>query len=150
MFGRSYGGLVDTYRADDAEVILVAMGSVVGTARDVVDDLRVDGLRAGLVKVRCYRPFPAERLLESLSAARAIAVLDQSISNGSQGPLALDVRGALYNHQGPPVAGFVGGLGGREIRRETIRYMLDTALRAAGGEIAFPDCEFLDLNREVL
>lgn len=60
------------------------------------------------------------------------------------------MRGALYNHQGPPVAGFVGGLGGREIRRETIRYMLDTALRAAGGEIAFPDCEFLDLNREVL
>jgi pyruvate ferredoxin oxidoreductase alpha subunit len=149
-FGRRYGGLIDTYKADDAEILLVAMGSVIGTAKDVVDDLRAEGVKAGIVKVRCYRPFPSEQLLKALLPAKGVAVLDQSMSMGNQGPLSLDVKSLLCNHNGPKVAGFIAGLSGREISKDTIRRMIETTRQAANGDIQVPECEFMNLNRDIL
>jgi len=77
IFGRGYGGLIDTYSMDDAEVALVTMGSVVGTAKEAVDELRSEGVKVGLVKIRSYRPFPEEELKIALKDARVIATIEQ-------------------------------------------------------------------------
>jgi pyruvate ferredoxin oxidoreductase alpha subunit len=117
-FGRSYG-LFEPYRLDDAEVALIAVNSTAGTAKVVVDRLREAGQRAGLLKLRVFRPFPGCRLAEALGHLRAIAVMDRSISFGalgSAGPLYLELAAALAQYEvRVPVADFVYGLGGRDI-----------------------------------
>src|SRR4030065_1121161 len=96
-FGLYHGGLIDTYATEDAEVILVAMGSVIGTLREAVDVLRGERVKGGLEKVRSFRPFPAEALRKAISCAGAVAVLDRGLSFGYQGVLAPDVKTALYD-----------------------------------------------------
>lgn len=115
-FGRYYGGLIDTYRMDDAERVFVAMGSLVGTVKDVVDDLRARGEKAGLLKIRSYRPFPREKILEVCNDVEELIVLEKAISFGSGGMLQEEMKAAFYKqkHQ-PSVSGFVLGLGGRDI-----------------------------------
>jgi pyruvate ferredoxin oxidoreductase alpha subunit len=117
-FGRRYG-LFEPYRLDDAEVALVAVNSTAGTARVVVDRLREAGLRAGLVKLRVFRPFPGRQLAEALGHLRAIGVMDRSISFGAlqnAGPLFLELVAALgLQGVSVPVTDFVYGLGGRDI-----------------------------------
>src|SRR5512136_1249514 len=87
-FGYYRGGLIDTYATEDAEVILVAMGSVIGTLREAVDVLRGEGVKVGLVKVRSFRPFPSEELRQALGPAGGVVVFDRALSFGSQGILA--------------------------------------------------------------
>src|SRR5512143_836137 len=112
VFGHYHGGLIDTYATEDAEVILVAMGSVIGTLREAVDILRAEGVKVGLVKVRCYRPFPAEALLQAVRHAGVVAVLDRALSFGYQGVLSTDVKAALYDaQQRPLVLGLMAGFG---------------------------------------
>ena len=115
-FGRYSGGLIDTYRMDDAERVFVAMGSLVGTVKEVVDDLRSEGEKAGLLKIRSYRPFPRERILEVCEDVKELIVLEKAISFGSGGMLQEEMKAAFYKqkHQ-PSVSGFVLGLGGRDI-----------------------------------
>ncbi|BCV22294.1 pyruvate ferredoxin oxidoreductase [Moorella sp. Hama-1] len=127
QFDRTYGGLVDPYYCDDADVILVLMGATAGTAREVVDDLRRQGERVGLLRLRSFRPFPVADLRAVLTAAGVVAVLDRDCSFGYEGVLATEVKAALYGSPAPVasrsesqwgqplVAGFVGGLGGRDI-----------------------------------
>lgn len=131
-FGRDYGGLVEKYRCDDAEVVLLAAGSVVGTARDVVDTLREEGTPAGLLKLRSLRPFPTREVREVARSARALAVIDRNCSFGLEGAFASDTKAALYGlPECPPVCGFIAGLGGRDIRPEDIRAMFARAQAAA-------------------
>ena len=119
--GRSYG-LFETYRLDDAEVGIIILGSTAGTAKTVVDELRNEGKKAGLLKLRLFRPFPAEELAKALSHLKAVAVLDRSCSFGAQGgPVFLEVRAALYGGEHIPVAGYVYGLGGRDVGQNQIR-----------------------------
>ncbi|MEE8637944.1 MAG: transketolase C-terminal domain-containing protein [Candidatus Margulisiibacteriota bacterium] len=125
-FGKQYGreyGLLEEYKLKDAEVALVAMGSTCGTARAVVDELREKGVKAGLLKVRVFRPFPAEEIVQALSKVKAAAILDRSDSFSDQGgQLFTEIRSAMYEQKTRPLmSNYIYGLGGREISLEDIR-----------------------------
>ncbi|AUX07777.1 pyruvate ferredoxin oxidoreductase alpha subunit [Halalkaliarchaeum desulfuricum] len=124
VFGRSYGdagGLVDTYRLDDADVALLTLGSLAGTAKDAVDRAREDGIRVGVVRPRVFRPFPGEALREVLGGVEAVGVLEKAISPGSGGPLSMELKSELYNLPDRPlVRDFVIGLAGRDITVEDV------------------------------
>jgi pyruvate/2-oxoacid:ferredoxin oxidoreductase alpha subunit len=114
QFGRSYGGLIDTYHIEDAEVVLVMMGSICGTARYAIDIMRRAGRKVGLLKVRSYRPFPHEKIAEVVdqSSAGAVVVLDRMNANA----LRDEVRSALYPlDKRPLVLGYICGLNGRDV-----------------------------------
>jgi pyruvate ferredoxin oxidoreductase alpha subunit len=114
--GRSSGGLTAGYRLDDAEVVVVAMGSVIGTIQVAVDSLRELGIPAGALKVVAFRPFPNQQVRDRLTHAQRVVVIEKAVSLGSGGILAAEVRSALYGLANPPrVVSFVAGLGGRDI-----------------------------------
>jgi len=111
MFGREYG-LVEEYRCEDAEIILVAMGSVCSTLREVIDELRDKGKAVGLLKVRVHRPFPAEEIKGAVRNASKVAVLDKNITFSVGGALYTEISALLGDRE---VYGFIVGLGGRDI-----------------------------------
>jgi len=111
MFGREYG-LVEEYRCEDAEIILVAMGSVCSTLREVIDELRDKGKAVGLLKVRVHRPFPAEEIKRAVRNASKVAVLDKNITFSVGGALYTEISALLRDRE---VYGFIVGLGGRDI-----------------------------------
>lgn len=121
LTGRPYG-LVNGYRLEDAEVVVVALGSTTGTAKTAVESLRARGVKAGLLRIRCYRPFPAAEVAAALGDKKAVAVLDRSVAFGAQGqPLFTDVCTALFNAgKSPRVVNYVYGLGGRDTTAATI------------------------------
>ena len=128
LFGRRYG-LVEGYRLDDAEVVLVTSGTVASTSRDVVDDFRERGIKVGMLKIRLFRPFPAEEVRESLRKARKVAVIDRNISFGHGGIFAQEIKSVLYNAGlRTPLFGFIAGLGGRDVTPQLIGQVLDYTL----------------------
>ena len=137
LTGREYG-LFEAYRMEDAEIALVLIGSSAGTAKVTVDALRARGIPAGLVKIRVFRPFPAEELAQTLTNVKALAILDKAESFSAQGgPLFAEVRAALYDLEPRPrTVGYVYGLGGRDI---TPAHFASVFARleaiAAGGEL---------------
>ncbi|MGE5577550.1 MAG: transketolase C-terminal domain-containing protein [Syntrophothermus sp.] len=114
-FGRDWGGAVEEYRLEGAELAVIAMGSMAATARIAVDQLRNEGQKVGLLKVRLFRPFPASRILRILGGVQAALVIDRNIIYGSGGALAREVRAILGHHSSIPVYSFIAGLGGREV-----------------------------------
>lgn len=120
QFGNFYGDLVEETLTEDAEIILVAMGSMAGTIKVVLPELRRRGKKVGLLKIRSYRPFPDQEIREVLGKAKAAVVLDRSFSCSTGGILAGDVKYCLYNQGGPRVLNYIIGLGGREIYPDTI------------------------------
>ena len=127
LFGRRYG-LIEPYRADDAELIVVTSGTVTSTAREVIDELRAEGRRVGLLKIRVFRPFPTLLVREALRSAKKVAVIDRNISFGMGGIFAQELKAALYNSaERPPILGFVAGLDGRDITPAVIREIIDYA-----------------------
>ena len=116
LTGRKYG-LFEAYRMEDAEVALVLIGSSAGTAKVAVDQLREQGVKAGLIKIRVFRPFPAQELAQALENVKALAIMDKAESfSANGGPLFSEVRGALYDLEPRPrTVGYVYGLGGRDI-----------------------------------
>ncbi len=117
IFGRGYP-IVEEYKCDDAEVVLMTMGSAVGTAREVIDDLRSSGHKVGLLKLKMFRPFPLELVRKSLKNKKKILVIERDISAGQCGIIYQELKWALYNNttsKAVPVYGFVGGLGGEDI-----------------------------------
>jgi pyruvate ferredoxin oxidoreductase alpha subunit len=133
LTGRQYD-LLERYKTDDAERIVVALGSTCGTAKVVVDGLREKGEKVGLLKVRCFRPFPYNEVREALSGAKAVGVLDRSNSFGAQGgPVMLEIRAALYDHASVPIKGYIYGLGGRDISGDLILGAFDE-LKAIAAE----------------
>jgi pyruvate ferredoxin oxidoreductase alpha subunit len=133
IFGRDYGGLVDTYRMDDAKVALITMGTVTSTSREVVDELRQKGEKAGIIKLRFFRPFPSEDLKKLVSKLDALGVFDRSISFHGGGPVYNEVRSALFGMT-IPVIDHLAGLGGRDVTKEQIFKMFELTSRAAKGE----------------
>ena len=128
LFGRRYG-LVEGYRLDDAEVVLVTSGTVASTSRDVIDDFRERGIKVGMLKIRLFRPFPAEEVRESLRKARKVAVIDRNISFGHGGIFAQEIKSVLYNAGlRTPLFGFIAGLGGRDVTPQLIGQVLDYTL----------------------
>jgi pyruvate ferredoxin oxidoreductase alpha subunit len=126
LSGREYG-LIEKYRVDDAERVIILMGSSVGTAKDAVDDLRNEGEKVGVIKIRVYRPFPYDAIHEALKKVKAAAVLDRAISFGTYGgPVYTDVRATLYgNDVNLPVVNYIYGLGGRDIDKAQIKSAFD-------------------------
>ena len=132
LVGRRYG-LVDTYRGEDAEILLVTMGTIATTAEAAVDDLREAGIAAGLLRVRAFRPFPAEAVASRVGAARKLVVLDRNLSLGGGGILAAELRAALAARDlHPGIWAYVAGLGGRDVTPAAITW----ACRQAESEAA--------------
>ena len=145
-FGRGYGGMLEEYRMDGAEVCLVALGSVNGTIKEVVDELRSEGVKAGLVKLRFIRPFP-RRFFEELPArVKAVGIIDRDLSFGYEGAVGSEVKAAMQaSGVFVPAVNFIAGLAGRDIPRPTIRGLYDKLLKAAAGEPAEP-MEMVDVR----
>lgn len=143
-FGRAAGGLVRGYRTEDAETIVVALGSVVGTLEETIDTLRAAGERVGVLSIRSYRPFPLAAVRAALQNARRVVVLEKSFSVGMGGVVAADVRMAL---SGLHLHGYtvVAGLGGRPITQASLLRMLADAIADR-----LEPLSFLDLNHDVV
>ena len=145
-FGRDSGGLLRTYRADDAEILVIAMGSVNGTIKDTIDEMRAEGVRIGLVTLVSFRPFPTQALRDVLTGASHVVVVEKSFAIGMGGQLANNVDLALRNTpKAPQVHSAVAGLGGRPITRPSLRRLFRQALVQPWDGI-----HFLDLNEEIV
>ena len=142
MFGRDYSAMVEGYQLEDAETVIVAMGSICGTVKDTIDELRKEGKKVGLLKIRVFRPFPSEDLAKALKGAKHVAVLDKNISLGAKGAVALEVKDALYG-SGIPVYDYIIGLGGRDVQKKDIREVVALAEKGKGDQ-------FIGLRKEVL
>jgi pyruvate ferredoxin oxidoreductase alpha subunit len=145
-FGREAGGLLRTYRAEDAELLVVAMGSINGTIKDTIDEMREDGIPIGLVTLVAFRPFPADALRAALANAKNVVVVEKSFAVGMGGQLANNVDLALRNMAGAPrIHSVVAGLGGRPITRRS----LEDAFRRALVQ-PWEGMHFLDLNTQIV
>ena len=152
-FGRYYGGLIDTYETDGAEIILVAMGSLVGTLRDVVDSLRNKGVSVGLLKIRAFRPFPADEIRKVVADAKVVVVLDKNISLGTgEGAVTTEIKACMHNTDiRVPVLGFVVGIGGRDIPATTVQKIVETAKDVArSGTVSTGASEFVDVKHDLI
>jgi len=151
-FGRSYGnGLFKTYKTEDADTIIFAMGSVSAQTRTVIEKLRAEGLKIGLVTLRLFRPFPVKYLRDFFKGKKNIVVFDRAIGYGYEGVLCYELKAALYGLQDPPfIKGFIVGLGGRDVKGEHIIEGVHRALELAKkGEITY-ETEFLGLKLDEL
>ncbi|MGB7914544.1 MAG: pyruvate ferredoxin oxidoreductase [Rhodomicrobium sp.] len=146
VFGRESGGLVRGYRSEDAEMLVVAMGSICGTIKDTIDEMRDGGIRIGLVTIISYRPFPLDALQKILGGAQDVVVIDKSVAVGMGGQLANDVDAALRNlPRAPRLHSAVAGLGGRPVTRQSLRGLFRQAATDP-----WEGTHFLDLNDRVV
>ena len=139
IFGRSYGNpFFEEYQTEDADVVLVGMGTLSMPVKVAIRQMRKEGKKVGFVRLRWFRPFPTEELAETLGRFPAVGVIDRDYSFGSpyfSGVLATEIRGALYPaEKRPPVLGFICGLGGREVTVPDVKRMSDMLFKAAAGE----------------
>ncbi|MGA7475970.1 MAG: pyruvate ferredoxin oxidoreductase [Thermoplasmata archaeon] len=140
--GRHHGGPVPTYRVDDADAVLITMGTSTTTARTVVDDMRAAGKKVGLAKLRLFRPFPNEEVRALATLVDRLGVADRSYTFGPMGAAATEVSAALYpcSHR-PAVTGFYAGIGGRDVTPHVVKRMYDTLLSGAVPEVHWEDIE---------
>lgn len=126
LSGREYG-LFEEYMLDDAEIAIVVLGSTAGTAKEVVKALRADGVKAGLLKLRVFRPFPACEIVRALQGKKAVAVMDRSDSfNAVSGPVFAEVRSAMYGMENAPaIVDYIYGIGGRDVTMDHIKSVYD-------------------------
>ena len=141
VFGRSYPGLIEAVDCDDADIVLVTLGSIAGLARERAAQLRAQGVKAGLVRIRYMRPFPARQIVEALAGAAAVGVLEKDVSFGAEGTVMTNVCSALQQAgNAVPVVNFVGGLGGDDITQAQMRGIFEVLEQIAAGRIAPEDC----------
>jgi pyruvate ferredoxin oxidoreductase alpha subunit len=142
VVGRDPGALVSSYRLEDADLALVALGSTLGTAADVVDDLRDEGIPVGTLGVTCFRPWPLDEVRRALAGASQVVVVNRAFSVGSGSILGQDVRRSLTGEQ-VRVHDVVMGLGGRPVTRGGLRRLLEDVLagRVSDTALTFPDLE---------
>jgi pyruvate ferredoxin oxidoreductase alpha subunit len=147
-FGRESGGLIRSYRSEDAETIVVALGSVLGTIQDTIDELREDGMKIGAVGITSFRPFPLEQLRTALAGAQRVVVLEKALAVGIGGIVSANVRMALA---GIALHGYtvIAGLGGRPITKRSLRALFLEAADDALGPLTFLDMDWDIVNREL-
>lgn len=121
-FGRYYD-LIDPYRCDDAEIIMVSYGTIAGTVKEAVDRMRESGVKVGVLKIRYFRPFPVQDILSVLSKTKKVGVIDRAVSYGHAGPFFTEVKAAMESYQ-LPIYGFIAGLGGRDVSIQNIEEIL--------------------------
>ena len=148
VFGRDSGGLLHTYRTEDADTVIVAMGSVLGTIKDTVDELRAAGQRIGVLGITCFRPFPIAAVAAALKQCKRFVVLEKSLAVGLGGILAVNVRMAVT---GMGLKGYtvIAGLGGRAITQKSLHALF---LKAATDEldlVTFLDLDWRVVNRQI-
>jgi len=120
LFGRKYG-LVETYKVSDAKNLIISSATIASTARNAVDSLREKGEKVGLLRIRVFRPFPAEMIRRILSSVDKVIVIDRNIGFGSSGIFCQEVKAAMYNEKNtPPIFGVIAGLGGRDVTSKDI------------------------------
>ncbi len=148
VFGRDSGGLTHSYCIEDAETVVVAMGSVLGTIKDTVDELRNEGTRIGVLGITSYRPFPLDNVRAALKNAHRVVVLEKSLAVGIGGILSTDVRMAVsgLGLRGHTV---VAGLGGRAITRRSLRELLSKGVRGELGHLTFLDLDWNVVNKQL-
>lgn len=133
LFGRSYGGAIETYKMEDAEYALITVGSVSGAAKEAIDAKRAEGIKVGLVRIRMVRPFPKEQICQALANVKAFGVVDKNVSFGwDTGIIYQEVKSAMYegkNHV--PSVPVIGGLGGEDISIQMLKDTVDTIVETA-------------------
>ena len=150
IFGRSWGGAIEEYRMEDAEVVVFTMGSVTGAVKEMVDVKRDQGLPIGLVKVRVLRPFPRSRIVEAMAGKSGFGVIDRNVSFGwNAGILFQEVRSALCTlGKRLPCIPFIGGLGGEDITLELVASCLDKIVEVTEKELQVEDAVWLENPRK--
>jgi pyruvate ferredoxin oxidoreductase alpha subunit len=144
QFGRDCGGLVRQYRTEDAKTIVVALGSVNGTIKDVVDEMRAEGISIGSLNICCYRPFPFAAVRSALAGARRVLVLEKSMVPGVGGAMSSDFQTALAGTN-VKISTVIAGLGGRPITKASLRELFN---RSEAGQLEALD--YLDLKPELV
>jgi pyruvate ferredoxin oxidoreductase alpha subunit len=145
-FGRSYGGQIEEYRTDDAEIIIVASGGAAGTTRVIVDAKRSEGIKVGLVKLRLFRPFPRKRLTEVLKGRKAIGVIDRSVDFGwNCGPMFTELKALTPEIGITPMLGYIDGLANLDITLPHIERVVDEVHQAAQGK-AYQEVTWIPLE----
>ncbi|NAZ26767.1 MAG: pyruvate ferredoxin oxidoreductase [Thermogladius sp.] len=148
LTGRRYGdGIMDGYGIEDADIILLTMGSGAGTMRSVVRKLRREGLRVGLLKLRMFRPFPFKDIADKLRNAKLVAVMEKGISPGSYGPLFLEVNTALYDLKERPIlVNYIYGLGGRDLVPDMVENMVKGLFKELESGLVQPKLRYLGVR----
>jgi pyruvate ferredoxin oxidoreductase alpha subunit len=144
-FGRRSGGLLRRYRCEDAETIVLALGSVLGTIEDVIDDMRDEGVAIGAVGLKCFRPYPLDAVRTALAQAERVVVLEKAFAVGAGGIVGQNVRLALSGLR-PRVHDVIAGLGGRPITQASLRGLFEQAVDDRLGR----GMTFLDLDHDVV
>jgi len=146
-FGRASGGLLRHYRTHDAELVVVALGSVLGTIEDVVDQLRDQGVRIGCLGLRTFRPWPADEMREAIAHASRVVVLEKALSVGIGGIVSQNVRGVAGRQTEVHTA--IAGLGGRPVTKASLRTLFADVLENRLGELTFVDLDRPLVEREL-
>jgi 2-oxoisovalerate ferredoxin oxidoreductase alpha subunit len=128
-FHRTYGGLVELYKCDDAEIILIVASTVASTVKYVVDNLREDGIKVGLARLRVFRPFPKDEIRMIAKSVNVIGVLDRCFTFGYEGPFYTEVKASLYNQPSQPIIkNFITGWGGRDVTAQQIKNIFENCI----------------------
>ncbi len=147
-FGFQYGGLIEKYKCEDADLILLTMGTIGSDAKIAVDNLRKEGIRVGSARVRVYRPFPTEEIKSLSEQTQMFATIDRHISFGMEGFLASEIKASILNLKDSPlVAGFIAGLGGRDVTSETIEKIAKKSLKWMRAGKVEKETEWVDLRK---
>ena len=146
IFGRDSGGLIKTYQTEDADTIVIALGSVLGTIKDTVDDLRAQGHKVGVLGITSYRPFPISAIRDATVRAERIVVIEKCFAVGIGGIVSRDVRSAVRNRP-QPVYTVVAGLGGRPITKDSVNKLLVQAMADKLELLTFLDLDWAVVNR---
>src|SRR3990167_2091966 len=146
VFGRESGGLIKTYRLEDADTVVIALGSVLGTIKDTVDDLRAEGVKIGVLGITSYRPFPIEAIRAATAHVKRIVVIEKCFAVGIGGIVSRDVRSAVQSRP-QPVYAVVAGLGGRAITKASLHKMLLQAIADRLELLTFLDLDWGIVNR---
>jgi pyruvate/2-oxoacid:ferredoxin oxidoreductase alpha subunit len=135
IFGRTYGGQLEEYRTDDADMVLVGSGSMCGTIKSVIDEQREKGVRIGLVKIRMYRPFPHQALVKALQGKKAIGVVDRSLAFGFDGgPIYTELKAFEIKLGGAKLISFIDGIANTDITKTNVKQMIQMTADLAGGK----------------
>lgn len=155
IFGRSYGGQVEAYRMDDADVVLVGSGSMCGTIKTVIDAKRDAGIKVGLLKMRMYRPFPGEAMVKALKGKKAIGVVDRSLCFGFKGgPIYTELKAFETQLGGSKIISFIDGIANTDITIANVEKMIDATCDLAEGKdvcevtwVSYPDAQESDAEK---
>jgi 2-oxoisovalerate ferredoxin oxidoreductase alpha subunit len=129
-FGFQYGGHIEPYRCEDADLVLLSMGTIGSEAKIAIDNLRKQGLKVGSARLRVFRPFPTEEIRKLAKNVQMISVIDRQISFGIEGPLFSEAKASLYGEPNTPLtAGFIAGLGGRDVTFHDIEKIAEKSLK---------------------